>query len=116
MALTSKEVEFILREFIADEQRRLQTVLKPYIAELCHVAARKPPQPVHLPDGRVMIYKGPTADDLGGPYKAPRWLEELCRDDMRFVDTLRRVRRHTDPPREEHPDGPADPWSTGGAA
>lgn len=96
MALTAEEAEFVLKEFIADEQRRLQTVLKPYMDELCHVSMRKPPAPLMMPDGRVMRYVGPTAEDIGGPYKAPRWLEALCFEDMRFVEALRRVRQHHD--------------------
>ena len=94
MALTAEESEFVLKEFIADEQRRLQTVLKPYMDELCSVSFRKTPPPVQMPDGRLMRYVGPTAEDIAGPYKAPRWLESLCREDVRFVDALRRVRRH----------------------
>lgn len=94
MSLTAEEAEFVLKEFLADEQRRLQTVLKPYMDELCHVSARKPPGMVTLPDGRVMRYVGPTAEDIAGPYKAPHWLESLCREDMRFIDSLRRIKRH----------------------
>ena len=87
------EAAFVLHEIIRQEQQRLQRVLKPFMDELCNLEARKPPRPVELPDGRVMIYKGPSAEDIAGPYKAPKWLEELAAQDDLIRYQLSRYRR-----------------------
>ncbi len=93
MPLTVDEAEIVLKTFIAEEQRRLQTILKPYMDELCHVSFRKPPPPVRMQDGRTMVYIGPTAEDMAGIYKAPRWLEQLCQEDPTMRHMLRQIRR-----------------------
>jgi len=92
MALTAEEAEFALKAILSREQQRFQQIMKPYMQELSHVMARKPPMPVTLPDGRVMQYVGPTADDLGGAYKAPQWLNELCQEDYALMHDLARFR------------------------
>ena len=92
MALTADEAEFVLKAILNREQQRFQQIMKPYYAELCHVTTRRPPRPVEMPDGRVMQYVGPTADDLGGPYRAPRWLEELSMEDFSLAHDLARLR------------------------
>lgn len=94
MPLTEDEAEFALKEIISREQQRLQKIMKPYFNELSHVLARKPPSPVAMPDGRVMRYVGPTATDMSGPYKAPRWLEEICQEDYELRHDLARYRDH----------------------
>lgn len=93
MTLRAEEAEFLLKDMIADEQRRLQTILAPHFAALCDIEARKPPRPVVM-DGRMFTYVGPTAEDMTGrPYSAPDWLENLCRDDVRFAQRLEYFRR-----------------------
>jgi hypothetical protein len=93
--MTEAEAEFVLKDIIASEQQRLQTILAPYFAELTHLSYRKPPSPIHTPDGRLMLYTGPTATDLGGPYHAPAWLEEMCNNPGAEYDALRWFRRHS---------------------
>jgi hypothetical protein len=92
MAMTAEEAEFVLRAIVSREQRRFQQLMKPYLHELFDVLRRKPPSPIAMPDGRVTRYVGPTADDLGGPYRAPRWLEELCLEDYDVMRDLGRYR------------------------
>jgi hypothetical protein len=92
MSLTADEAEFVLKAVMSREQQRFQQIIKPYFAELGHAIARQPPRPVTLPDGRVMQYVGPTAEDLGGPYRAPSWLEELCSEDYSLAHDLARYR------------------------
>jgi hypothetical protein len=99
--MTEDEARLALQEFIRIQQMRLQTLLKPYIAELVHLEARRPPRPVILPDGRVSVYVGPTATDIGGPYVAPKWLEELAFDDPDVRDVLTKYRRSRAPSSEE---------------
>lgn len=95
MPLSSDEAEYLLKEILAEEQRRMQLLMKPYVSALVEIETRKPPRSVALSDGRFMTYVGPTAEDIAGPYKAPAWLEEMCRDDMRIGDILRRYRQQT---------------------
>ena len=90
--MTADEAEFVLKEIVSREQQRFQQIMKPYFHELSHVMARKPPSPITMLDGRVMQYVGPTAEDLGGRYKAPRWLEELCQEDYALFRDLARYR------------------------
>jgi hypothetical protein len=94
--LTAEEAEFLLRDIIVQEQQRSLNLLRPYMAELAHIEARKPPQPVSLPDGRTAVYVGPTAEQLGGPYRAPRWLEEMSVL-PEYSYRLRRLREHLYP-------------------
>lgn len=96
MALKPDEAEFVLRGIIAREQQRLQTILAPYVAALVDIEARKEPQPVQLPDGRVAVYSGPTAEYAFGPYRAPRWLESMCGNIGTEMDDLRRYRERLD--------------------
>lgn len=95
MPLSTDEAEYLLKEVLAEEQRRMQLLMKPYISALVEIEWRKPPHPITMPDGRVAIYRGPTAEDMAGPYKAPTWLEEMCRDDVRMASLLRRHREQS---------------------
>lgn len=92
MTLSPEEAEYILKEIIADQQQRLQLLLAPYIAALVEIDARKPPRPVPLPDGRTMVYCGPTGDDIAGPWTAPEWLDRMVRDDHQLARSLARFR------------------------
>jgi len=89
MKLSEPEAEYLLRAILAREQQRWQAILAPYLEALAEVEARKPPQPIQMPDGRVAAYIGPTAEDVAGAYRAPRWLEKMC-------DTLGDVRSDLD--------------------
>lgn len=91
--LTEDEAEFLLKELIQKEQRRLQTILKPYFAELCELGSRKPPRSIDMGDGKFAVYIGPTATDMAGPYKVPRWLDELATQDNDLVNALNYYRR-----------------------
>jgi hypothetical protein len=90
--ITSEEAEYLLRSIIADEQRRLHLLLMPYTVALSEIESRKPPRPVTLPDGRAMMYVGPTAESIAGVYKTPEWLSSMVRQDMMMSDRLRRYR------------------------
>ena len=103
--MTEEEAVFVLRAIIEKERRHMQLMLEPFIAELTHLEARRPLQPVTLPDGRVMIYKGPTATDLGGLYAAPRWLQSMADNDPTLRYELGRFRRGNAPeidPESDH--------------
>jgi hypothetical protein len=92
MALTAEEAEYLLKQILADEQRRVQAILRPYVHALMDIEYRKPPHPTQMPDGRFMVYCGPKAEEIVGAYKAPGWLEDMCREDMRIAHDLRRFR------------------------
>jgi hypothetical protein len=97
MNLTPDEAEYVLRQIIARAQRSLQQILTPHLEALTEIAARKPPAPVQLPNGGFAIYTGPTAEDIAGPWHAPRWLETLCSDFGEAADDLRYYRQQTAP-------------------
>jgi hypothetical protein len=78
MTLSRDDAESLLKQLIIDEQRRLQLLLAPYIEELSNIEARKPPCGVTGSDGLQYVYCGPTAEDILGRYKAPKWLENIA--------------------------------------
>lgn len=92
MALAPDEAEYVLKGILTRQERLWRTIMAPYFAELTLISARKPPRPVQMPDGTTAVYCGPTADDLGGPYRAPEWLEEMCRNLSDEMADLRRYR------------------------
>ena len=104
--MTEDEAAFVLREWIMVEQRRLQRTLAPIIAELANVEGRKPPRPYQMPDGRVMVYTGPTATDIAGPYRVPAWLEQIAIDDPDLRCKLSWYREYN---RRPDQDGEAEP-------
>jgi hypothetical protein len=92
--LTAEEAEVVLKGILDREERRYRTIMSPYYDALFEIDLRKPPRPVQMPDGTFMVYKGPTAENIAGPYKAPTWLARMCevcggeewRDLARFRD------------------------------
>lgn len=94
LPLTTDEAEYVLQDIIRREQQRLLLILKPYMAELGHLAAYKRPAPVMLEGGRIAHYVGPTASDISGPYQAPSWLREMAVEDPGAAYSLRRYREH----------------------
>lgn len=47
-------------------KRALEEQIRPWVDELTQIEMCKPPQPVTLPDGRVMIYAGPLPTMVDG--------------------------------------------------
>jgi hypothetical protein len=103
MRMTMDEAEAVLLAIVARERQRQEIALKPYFHELCEIASRKPPTAVTLPDGRVLVYTGPVMEEIAGPYRAPPWLEALCRDVGEYSATLARMRGLMIQDREEMP-------------
>lgn len=92
MSLTQDEAEYVLQGIITREQQRLSALLTPYLEELTSIRMRRPPRPVQMPDGSMMVYTGPSADEIVGLYRAPAWLESMCNNVGEQGADLRRYR------------------------
>ena len=90
--LTEDECEFLLKTILSEHDRRHRIMLAPFTQELSHILMRKPPRPTMMPDGRIMTYVGPTATDLGGDYRPPRWLIEMA-EGFDYSHALAKYRR-----------------------
>lgn len=91
--LSLDEAEHLLTYLINTERERLEILLAPYYSALSEAGLYRPTPSYGLPDGSRISYHGPTAEDIAGPYKAPRWLEQLSLSQPGINYQLRRFRR-----------------------
>lgn len=101
--ITEEEAGFLLRALVNHAQMDFQRRMAPFFSELAKLEARKPHRPVGLPDGRVVVYDGPIAAGIEGPYRVPDWLREIASTDFLLMQELRRYRRKNAPPPSDHP-------------